>query len=318
MNTKFLKQAFTLFLCSLCFAGMALWRVSSQESRNYGGEPVFAQTLQNLDNIGRLTIETPSETVNLQIEDNLWRVMEIGNYYAGYRQINNLFNTFADARIYRRLEQINAADEQKFGLDNHAFRIITRNNDGQILNSVLVGKAADGNLYHFARLEGENDVFLITGNFNFPQTAVSWLQQPLLSLPSADIRSLKIGAETAVRSNTVVPFKIKGNQAVSDVHGYLNALGFIAAYDVKRQADFDYSLFSAPKSLTVTTFDGLVVTLEIYYRPDNEYWALFKFSTTTLPTAAVNDYIKSNAFLYEDWYFKLNPDTGRILFNAFI
>ena len=83
MNTRFLKQAFVLLLCSLFFAGMALWLVSVKEPRSYGGEPVFAKTLQNLDNLGRLTIETPKTVVNLQLEDNLWRVMEIGNYYAG-------------------------------------------------------------------------------------------------------------------------------------------------------------------------------------------------------------------------------------------
>lgn len=59
MNTRFLKQAFVLLLCSLFFAGTALWLVSVKEPRSYGGEPVFAKTLQNLDNLGRLTIETP-------------------------------------------------------------------------------------------------------------------------------------------------------------------------------------------------------------------------------------------------------------------
>lgn len=38
--------------------------------------------------------------------------MEIGNYYAGYRQINNLFNDFADARIYRRRGPATDADER--------------------------------------------------------------------------------------------------------------------------------------------------------------------------------------------------------------
>ena len=159
MNTRFLKQAFVLLLCSLFFAGTALWLVSVKEPRSYGGEPVFAKTLQNLDNLGRLTIETPKTVVNLQLEDNLWRVMEIGNYYAGYRQINNLFNDFADARIYRRRGPATDADEKKFGLDDNAFRVITRDAGGQILNSVLIGKAAADNLYHFARIEGEKDVF---------------------------------------------------------------------------------------------------------------------------------------------------------------
>lgn len=41
MNTRFLKQAFVLLLCSLFFAGTALWLVSVKEPRSYGGEPVL-------------------------------------------------------------------------------------------------------------------------------------------------------------------------------------------------------------------------------------------------------------------------------------
>ena len=37
MNTRFLKQAFVLLLCSLFFAGTALWLVSVKEPRSYGG-----------------------------------------------------------------------------------------------------------------------------------------------------------------------------------------------------------------------------------------------------------------------------------------
>ena len=160
MNTRFLKQAFVLLLCSLFFAGTALWLVSVKEPRSYGGEPVFAKTLQNLDNLGRLTIETPKTVVNLQLEDNLWRVMEIGNYYAGYRQINNLFNDFADARIYRRRGPATDADEKKFGLDDNAFRVITRDAGGRILLHQLprgnrVRRAAAGGIRRLAgRIRG--------------------------------------------------------------------------------------------------------------------------------------------------------------------
>lgn len=319
MNTKFLKQAFVLFLGSLIFAGTALWFAVPEKNHNRGGERLFANTAANIGNLGQITIETDGNIVNFRQEDSLWRVLEAGNYYAGYRQINNLFNDLETSRIFRRIGKETPEDKQKYGLDKQeAVRIITRDSIGRILDSVRIGKAAAENLYHFAQTDGENDIFLVTGVFNFPQTIASWLQQPLLSIPPTDIRSLKIGEQTAVRSNLIVPFKIKENGKNTDVERFLTAFGFVAAYDVRRSADFDPSQYAEPKLITVSTFDGLVATLEIYNRENKEYWTSLKISTTTLPTTAVSDYIKSSAFLYEDWYFKLDPDIGRILFNAFI
>lgn len=139
MNTRFLKQAFVLLLCSLFFAGTALWLVSVKEPRSYGGEPVFAKTLQNWTTSAASQSKRRKRLL-IAVGRQLWRVMEIGNYYAGYRQINNLFNDFADARIYRRQGPATDADEKKFGLDDNAFRVITRDAGGRILNTVLIGK----------------------------------------------------------------------------------------------------------------------------------------------------------------------------------
>ena len=142
MNTKFLKQAFVLFLGSLIFAGTALWFAVPEKNHNRGGERLFANTAANIGNLGQITIETDGNIVNFRQEDSLWRVLEAGNYYAGYRQINNLFNDLETSRIFRRIGKETPEDKQKYGLDKQeAVRIITRLRLASIMSVVVIPKS---------------------------------------------------------------------------------------------------------------------------------------------------------------------------------
>ena len=317
MNTKYLKQSFVLLLISVVFAATSVWYMSQQKKRTYGGESVFAKTIQNLNNLGRLTIKNHGKEVNLQLEDNLWRVMELGNYYADYNQINNLFKDFTEAKVYRRRAPSTPEDKKKFGLEENALRIITRDKQEQILNNVLIGNETSNGLYHFAQISSEPNIFLISGRLSFPQQTYSWLKQPLLSFSPQEIRSLSIGKATATRKSPLLGFTLKNSTQIANINNYIGAFVYLPAYDVRRAADFDEKAWPKQNHLQLITFDGLVTNIKIYGN-DKEYWMSLKISATRLPKTYVNDYIDNNAFLYEGWYFKLDKATGETLLNAFI
>lgn len=317
MNTKFLKQSFVLLLISAILAVISIRYVSRPKEQNYGGDAIFTQTLKNINSLGRLTIENKGKTVNLQLEDNLWRVMEMGNYYAGYNQINNLFNDFTEAKIYRRKGISTPEEEAKFGLNKDALRIITRDNQNQILNDILIGNETSNGLYHFAKIFPEKDVFLISGKLNYPKQIYSWLQQPILSFSPREISQLTIDGVTASRKSPLLNFTVKGTTKYADIESYLGALVYVAAYDVRRFDDFDEKIWPKQKNLQIITFDGLVSDIKIYGN-ETEYWISIKISATRLPKTSVNDYINDNAFLYDGWYFKLENSIGENLLNAFI
>ena len=65
--------------------------------------------------------------------------------------------------------------------------------------------------------------------------------------------------------------------------------------------------------MEIITFQGLVFYLDFYNNEHNEEWLHITLSTTPLPMSIVNDYIKDNKFLYEGWYFRLSPETSKIL-----
>ena len=317
MNTKYLKQSFVLLLVSAIFATTSVWYISQQKKRTYGGEVVFAKTIQNLNNLGRLTIKNQGKEVNLQLEDNLWRIMEMGNYYADYNQINNLFKDFTEAKVYRRRGPATPEDKKKFGLEENALRIITRDKQEQILNDIIIGQDTTNGLYHFAQISSEQNIFLISGKLKFPKQIYSWLKQPILSFSPQEISSLRIKDTTAARKNPLLDFTIKGTTKTTNIKSYLGALIYVPAYDVRRAADFDEKDWPQQNHLQLTTFDGLVTDISIFGN-NNEYWAALKISATRLPKASTNDYIKDNAFLYDGWYFKLDKTIGETLLNAFI
>ena len=53
--------------------------------------------------------------------------------------------------------------------------------------------------------------------------------------------------------------------------------------------------------------------MTLYYNNQNDIWFSIKLLTTPLPMKIVNDYIKDNSFLYDDWYFKASSEQGHIL-----
>lgn len=319
MNTKFLKQGLILLLLSAVFASGAIYITNLRQNRVFGGNAVFARSFEDLSAIGTITVETPLATVNLVLKDNFWRVREADGYYAAYNLINNLFSAFGTSTFFSHSDKVSAAEEAKYDLDSQGIRITVKNKAGEILNSILIGGKTSKGLYRFAKVDTEPGIFLITGKFTLPKKLTSWLQQPLLSLTPSEISAFTAGETTAVRSDVVLPFKISGTEQNVDVNRFLNTLNYVSIDSVLRDKNFDKSLWSVTKKINIVTFDGMVVDLEIFTnQEETEYWTSVKFSTTTLPTTPINDYINNNAFLFDGWYFKLAPSTGRILFNAVV
>lgn len=317
MNTRFLKSGLIVLTVSILFAVTVIFMFSLKQNQRFGGEQVFEKTAANITDIGTIAIETPDTTINLELEDNLWRVREADNYYAGYSLINGLFNEINSSLFYRHQIDYDSKEDAKYNLDKNGLRIITKTPNGQILNSVLVGSKTSNGLYHFAKVEGQPGIFLITGNYAFPNKMASWLQQPLLSLEESEISSYAVEETTAERPDVLIPFKISGTNKDIDISRHLKPLGYVDAVNVLQSENFDIKDWPEHKKLTITTFEGLVIVMNIFTN-QNKYWATITLSTTTLPTPQTNDYIKNNAFLYNGWYFELNPTSGRILFNSFI
>lgn len=314
MNIKFLKSGFLLLMVSALFAVGVIYATSNQNSRQYIGNLVFAKSSSQIANIGEIILKPPSDTITLSVEDNLWRVKEANNYYANYTFIKELFDEISNSSFYRKQNPLSEAKLTKYDLDAKGFQINVFDKNGQLLNSVLIGKKTANGLYHFAKIKDNSDVFLITGKYSLPQKTFSWLEQPLLAIADNSVLAITLDNQGFERSDITTPFHISGTNTDANIKGLLRQFEYLPAISAISAHNFNALGYQEQKNITITTFDGLIITIKLYGN-GQEYWINISLSSTTLPTTKISDYIKDNAFLYDNWYFEISPQVGKLLFN---
>lgn len=193
--------------------------------------------------------------------------------------------------------------------------------DNKLLDEITIGKNVGHSVYNLAWQPQKQKFYLITGQYAFPDYSYSWLQQPLLQLEGRDVQEVKqfFGNEkqTALRSEPGQPFTTvmpNGTSRNIDISELLRQFNYLSFEEVASAQNFDETLYPESKEIQLATFDGMVVNITLL-RHQEKYWLKLNLSSTRLPTTQVSDYIEGNAFLYDGWFFKINSDTGRIMFN---
>lgn len=319
MNIKILKSGLLVVLISALIAVLSIVYTNINSNQRNGGELVFANAYKHINDIGSIVIKDNSKTITLLQEDNLWRVKESDYYYADYVLVNGLFTDFNTSKFYRKIDNNpeNIANIQQ----SHSL-ITIFSKDNKILDEMMIGAKEERNVYNMAiPITNPENLYLITGKYFLPQNDYAWLQQPLLQLEDKQIQSIETDFSDTnkkiIRDNPLLPFinflpnKISKEVDATSLERELKYIGFTKVISAQ---NFDETLFSENKKYKITTFEGLVINLTILSN-NTDYWAKINLSSTNLPTMEVNDYIEDNSFLYDGWYFKLNSNTGRIIFN---
>lgn len=314
MNTKFLRLGFLLLFVSAIFAATVIFIFSGQQNRRVTGTLVFAKSSSQIADIGEILIKTSTDTVTLNVDNDLWRIKEVDNYYANYKFIKELFDEINHSIFYRKQNNITETKLNKYDLNANGLSITVFDKGGQMLNSVIIGKKNGNSLYRFALLPETGEVYLVTGNYVFPKKLFSWMEQPLLALEENEVTSITLNNQTLNRDEIFLPFYFIGTEMTVNPDGLLKLFSYLPALDAISSQNFNQEAFSHQKNIKITTFDGLIVSMELYENKD-DIWIKISLSTTTLPTTKTNDYIKNNRFLYDGWYFKINPVVGKTLFN---
>ena len=150
-----------------------------------------------------------------------------------------------------------------------------------------------------------------------PQEPSAWLMQPILNYPPEITEKIFIqdaaGQQSASRQTRYLPF-VNHEKSIVKPDVLLEKLDFLIAGDVLSAQNFDENLYPKRRTIRLTSFSGLITTINLFH-DDQDFWIYIKLSTTNLPTAAVNAYIKDNSFLYDGWFFKISAAAGRTLAN---
>lgn len=322
MNPLMLKHAAVLALITFLGAVASLVWVYQNSRSELIGNLVFAETDDQIGNIAAINIRTPQSNISLVLDNEFWRVKEADYYYAGFDLMRSLFENIKTSRFQRRQAAGNA-DYDKYKLNNPyqtsadaGTSISILNAEGQELNHLIIGRRDADNLFQFARIPGRKQTaYLLSGQYILPAALSSWTQQPLLNLDAKDIQSIAINGKSVKRPDSAKPFLVfHENKPLKLIRTekLFKQLAYLSYDQVISAQNFDETRFPIVKSVKITTFDGMIASLDLF-TDNNNFWIRLSLSTTALPTTATNDYIKNNAFLYDGWFFQLPPDAGKAL-----
>lgn len=291
-------------------------------NRSVGGNKLFA----GVDIIGldKITLQNARQTVTLQKDENLWRVKEADNYYADFNLMRSLLANIENLRLKQKYEAT-SENLDIFKLHNPGDKLNSADAgtvlslfdaSGKKLRQIIIG-GRDTMDNQVVRLSDKNDIFAVDGIFTLPRELSSWTKQPLIHYNGLEISAFEENDERIERYREGAPFMrldVKRPYLRMELVRILDMLTDLKYDKVLSSQEFDDMRYRQTKTLSVTSFDGLVTELKLLTDFD-EYWVQIRLSTTTLPSVKVNDYIQNNGFLYEDWWFRLPADTGRALFQ---
>ena len=157
---------------------------------------------------------------------------------------------------------------------------------------------------------------MVGGEYDIPMDAKSWLPHPILDIPTSAIEMLGIDGVLISRQMAMEDFRDRLGLSVN-VDWLLQTLSALEITDVADKEDFYTQNPDAEmvKIYDISTFYGLRFEIELYQTKQNQIWANIKISNDTIALTAVNDYIKDNNFLYQDWYFQISPLQKDFLMN---
>ena len=309
MNNKILRHGFILLFLSLALTITCIITTNLKYPEQSLGQLVFDKTFAQGDKVDKIVLSSNNKTVTLVYMDNYWRIAETGGYYANKELLTLLLknintSTFIINRPYSNtdLEKMKLGQGQCLNIETYKGQ--------QKLNQICIGQQTESGLT-FALLPKLKEIWLIDGNWQYPKDLYSWIMQPLLELSPTMIEKIKINQQQISRNNQFSEFSINDSKNTS-TKSFLDVFTWLPAIDVKPSFGFNPSEYKYQKEIELTSFDGLKIQISLFYNEQN-YWTQISFSTTPLPTAAVNAYIKDNAFLYDGWYFKIPPSEGKIM-----
>ena len=243
------------------------------------GTLVFAETYKHGTELDKIIIRNSEETITLELRDNLWRVKEKGGYYAGTYLLNTLLNDFNTSVFFSKRKStsqaikdfhLNSPEKDKL---NTGTQIEIYSGKDQ-LNSIILGKQTENGLYHFAKLKNQ-EIWLISGRFEMPQQAYSWMLQPILELPESLIETIRFYTDGKIATIG----RKDASQKFTDTQGYTiraqaltNVLERLIAEDVADKNTFSQKTFLLSRRMEIITFQGLVFYLDFYNNEHNEEW----------------------------------------------
>lgn len=314
MSKRILIISLLITCISVAAAYLLLQSQNVYMEENPVGNFLFEETNKQGTDITKIVVKTSDLQVSLYYENKFWHIQEADGYYADLITINKLFQDINQTKIEALSMNVTAKEagvEQ--GRNASGTQIQTYNQKGELLDSIIIGKKK--NNFWYASRSGSEQIYLISGNFDLPDSMNYWLQQPLISLLPENVESLLIqsstGQQLAYRLAEKSQFLNLKQQPVN-VIPLLDKFVLFTYKDVKKIQNTPLDSLKPQKIIILFPYSGLIYGIEVF-QIEGEYWIKVDLSITKLPTKLASDYIKDSLFLYEGWAFKVDKKLGKYL-----
>ena len=249
-------------------------------------------SIEVLNQINRIGIFSAGNETRLERdEQGIWRIPEQQNYPADVVKIRNLLALFADVRtletktsdpeFYRKL---GVEDPESEGADNVRVDFSTPDSSWSLIVGRTSSQRGKGN---YVRKSGDDVSWLIDQTIIADKDAGDWLEQQILHIEEADLKSITIddaesGKQLEVaREEAGKPLKLKNETGeesgdliyrihrLSSVVDYLRFKHLMPAATARSLVQDESRLMAK-----YTDYDGLEVTIRAYKKNDKEIFTL--------------------------------------------
>lgn len=323
-----MHKRYRVILIAAVLAVMAVWcgikLQNFQNSAKLQGKLVFANTFDQGHKFDRIVITTAEDIIDLRQENSYWRVVNKGNYYADFSLVHQFLTSANKSAYMIKLPYDDKLVKEKYLVNPEENKedsgLLIRTYIGDtLLDEIIIGLPDDEGRYFFAKNVHTNEIWLINGEFNLPIMSKYWLVRPVLAVSQRIVEILSVEDKTVQREIENGPF-FDDRKRIIATEPLLGVLGNVTIVNAMSAEQFRQAgLEKLPsRVIKAVTFYGLEFICTVYMAEDSKVWLNVKLSTTPLPMAAVNDYIRDNRLLYDGWYFEISPEQQYILRDFYL
>ena len=296
-----------------------IYRIVWNNDNKLQGKLVFSETYNKGVFIDKIELISSEDSVVIVRKNNYWVIENKNNYYADFITINNLLNSLNKSIYSAKFPFTQEIADKKLlnNPDKHEKNsgiLIKTYAKEQKIDEIIVGLSDESKNYYFSRNLKDDNIWLISENFNLPIYSRDWLIRPVVNMPEKQIEAIQIDGKEVRRLDKYTLFYNEKEISVdvkvlTDV---LSGIYIVNAFDEKQFAEIKPDDVIV-KNIKITTFLGLIFDVDLYHSHEGRVWCKIKLLTTSLPMTIINDYINDNKFLYEGWYFEISPEQGHLL-----
>lgn len=307
MSENKLRNIWLLAILLTVSAFVCLFMANQKMKASLKGDLIFASAEGEIPAFDAIKINKEGKQITLRRDDNFWRVEEADNYYANFTKIQSLLENITTSKIGTEIEP---------NTKNINWTSVTLLNQNQKVGTVEISNATSP-ATHYIRYPGKNKIYLSNWQTQLPLSLSSWTQQPLLAIKKITIKKIeKDDVIIARRGEGSAFYDVQRNLPYirSDYLQMFDILNDLRYDKVLSSQEFDNERYAIIEQIRLTSFDGLITTIQIY-TDFQRYWIKIELSETTLPSKETKEYIAKNKILYEDWWFEVTPEIGQSLFS---